>query len=125
MNLPPLHENMGLVWSTFAFYSGFSFIVFGINSLIAYKNRRIQGSKEFLLVVTGLALYSFGSFFEIISRNEKWILFWDDFQFIGRDVTIIGISFLILRLTFVYRLYMVFFYSTISDFERTSHMVRI
>ncbi|EMK02166.1 hypothetical protein LEP1GSC176_1800 [Leptospira kirschneri str. MMD1493] len=48
---------MGLVWSTFAFYSGFSFIVFGINSLIAYKNRRIQGSKEFLLVVTGLALY--------------------------------------------------------------------
>lgn len=75
MNLPPLHENMELVWSAFAFYSGFSFIVFGINSLIAYKNRRVQGSKEFLLVVTGLALYSFGSFFEIVSRNEKWILF--------------------------------------------------
>ncbi len=109
MNLPPLHENMELVWSAFAFYSSFSFIVFGINSLIAYKNRRVQGSKEFLLVVTGLALYSFGSFFEIVSRNEKWILFWDNFQFIGRDITIIGISFLILRLTFVYRLSLIFF----------------
>ncbi|EMY78483.1 PAS domain S-box protein [Leptospira weilii serovar Ranarum str. ICFT] len=106
MNLPPLQENMQLVWSPFAFYSCFSFAIFGINSYITYKNRRVQGSKEFLLVICGLALYSFGSFFEILSKNERWILFWDDFQFIGKDIMVIGISFLIPRitsLTFVYR----------------------
>ncbi|RHX78605.1 ATPase [Leptospira yasudae] len=99
MNLPPLHETMDLSWSPFAFYSGFSFLVFSFNLYITYKNLKVQGSKEFLFVICGFALYSLGSFFEILSRNEKWILFWDDFQFIGNDIIVIGISFFIPRIT--------------------------
>ncbi|TGM03624.1 PAS domain S-box protein [Leptospira barantonii] len=107
MNLPPLQENMELVWSPFAFYAGFSFSIFVINFYITYKNLRVQGSKEFLFVISGFIVYSFGSFFEILSANERWILFWDDFQFIGNDIIVIGISFFIPRitsLTVVYRL---------------------
>ncbi|XDD52334.1 histidine kinase N-terminal 7TM domain-containing protein [Leptospira sp. WS92.C1] len=99
MNLPPLHVSMDLAWSPFAFYSGFSFTIFTINFYITYKNLRVQGSREFLFVILGFAIYSFGSFFEILSKNEEWILFWDNFQFIGNDIIVIGISFFIPRIT--------------------------
>lgn len=106
MNLPPLQETMDLTWSPFAFYSCFSFFIFSINFYITYKNLRVQGSKEFLFVLLGFSVYSFGSFFELLSRNERWILFWDDFQFIGNDIIVIAISFFIPRmtsLTFAYK----------------------
>ncbi|MDV6236305.1 histidine kinase N-terminal 7TM domain-containing protein [Leptospira ellisii] len=106
MNLPPLRQSMDLTWSPFAFYSGFAFVIFVINLYITYKNLRVQGSREFLFVICGFAFYSFGSFFEILSRNESWIVFWDDFQFIGNDIIVVGISFFIPRitsLTFVHR----------------------
>lgn len=112
MNLPPLHETMDLTWSPFAFYSALSFSIFTINFYITYKNLRVQGSKEFLFVLLGFSIYAFGSFFEILCRNERWILFWDDFQFIGNDIIVIAISFFIPRvtsLTFVYKFPLVIF----------------
>ncbi|MBM9501086.1 PAS domain S-box protein [Leptospira sp. 201903071] len=103
---------MDLTWSSFAFYAGLSFFIFTFNLYITYKNLRIQGSKEFLLVLLGFSIYSFGSFFEILSGNERWILFWDDFQFIGNDIIVIAISLFIPRvtsLTFVYKFPLVIF----------------
>ncbi|MBM9577960.1 PAS domain S-box protein [Leptospira sp. 201903070] len=103
---------MNLSWSPFAFYSALSFFIFIFNLYITYKNLRIQGSKEFLFVLLGFSIYSFGSFFEILCRNERWILFWDDFQFIGNDIIVIAISFFIPRvtsLTFVYKFPLVIF----------------
>ncbi|TGK32582.1 PAS domain S-box protein [Leptospira gomenensis] len=99
MNLPPLRQSMELAWSPFAFYSGFAFVIFIVNLYITYKNLKVQGSREFFFVIFGLAVYSFGSFFEILSRNESWIVFWDDFQFIGNDIIVVAICFFIPRIT--------------------------
>ncbi len=91
-------------WTPYAILPIFSFILSIITLRLGFKNRKTSGAPEFMLVSLGMVLYSFGYFWEIVSRHPESILFWDNFQFLGPDILIISLPFLCLRVANLNRL---------------------
>ncbi|PJZ24634.1 PAS domain-containing sensor histidine kinase [Leptospira hartskeerlii] len=85
-------------WTPYAILPLFSLFLSILTFRLGYKNRQTSGAPEFILVCLGIALYSFGYFWEIVSTKPDNIIFWDNFQFIGPDVLIIALPFLCLRM---------------------------
>ncbi|WP_245915628.1 histidine kinase N-terminal 7TM domain-containing protein [Leptospira johnsonii] len=86
-------------WTSYAILPLFSLLLSILTFRLGFKNRQTSGAPEFILVCLGIALYSFGYFWEIVSTRPESIIFWDNFQFIGPDLLIVSLFFLCLRVS--------------------------
>jgi PAS domain S-box-containing protein len=94
---------MELQWTNFAILPLLSMVLSFFNAYAAWKSFAVKEGKIFLVYSLGIAIVSYGYLFELLSRNESWILFWDNFQFLGAAILIFYVFYFSLLLTKKYQ----------------------